>query len=235
MKTTDTAPKMNVDEIQNTMTTDDLPSFDNTGKRGRPRTHFIAKGVEFKKITYSSKIKKQSIDLYVGKDGTIVYNGRVLPLKVFRETGYAYAYLGPDTKVYGGMLPVHRLVCIAWHGEPRGRRTFVDHIDGNRINNDFKNLRWATRKENSRKRKRNSHNGLKNNAHASKIIQATDKEGKMRFFMNAYDAAKCIGCSHVLIYRVLNPNDWPQTAKGHMLEWREIKSGMTVRFETPEE
>lgn len=41
---------------------------------------------------------------------------------------------------------VHRLVCIAFHGEKIGLD--VAHKDGSRTNNVPSNLRWATRKEN---------------------------------------------------------------------------------------
>ena len=47
-------------------------------------------------------------------------------------------------------FPVHRLVCIAFHGiEGYKQGLFVDHIDTNRANNHADNLRWVTPKENS--------------------------------------------------------------------------------------
>jgi len=45
---------------------------------------------------------------------------------------------------------VHKLVAIMFHQEGYSReRCFVDHIDGNKINNASTNLRWVTKAENN--------------------------------------------------------------------------------------
>lgn len=43
---------------------------------------------------------------------------------------------------------VHRIVAMAFHGEPPTKEHVVDHIDTNRQNNRPENLRWVTRLEN---------------------------------------------------------------------------------------
>lgn len=46
-------------------------------------------------------------------------------------------------------VPVHRLVCMAFHGEEGYTKgLFVDHKDTNRANNRADNLHWVTPKEN---------------------------------------------------------------------------------------
>ena len=43
---------------------------------------------------------------------------------------------------------VHRIVAVAFHGEPPTDQHVVDHIDTNRCNNRPENLRWLTKLEN---------------------------------------------------------------------------------------
>lgn len=43
---------------------------------------------------------------------------------------------------------IHRIVAIAFHGEPPTKELVVDHIDTNKQNNRPDNLRWVTRLEN---------------------------------------------------------------------------------------
>ena len=48
-----------------------------------------------------------------------------------------------------GQERVHRIVCIAYYGEPVGEKNVADHIDTNRCNNRPENLRWVTKLENT--------------------------------------------------------------------------------------
>lgn len=47
---------------------------------------------------------------------------------------------------------VHRLVCIAFHGEPPTPAHHASHRDGTRTNNQSGNLRWRTPSENNMER-----------------------------------------------------------------------------------
>lgn len=59
-----------------------------------------------------------------------------------------YSQIGIDGKLY----KTHRLVFLYHYGYfPQ----FLDHIDGNKLNNDINNLRKATNQENQRNRKKN--------------------------------------------------------------------------------
>ena len=55
--------------------------------------------------------------------------------------GYLRVYLYRNGK--GKQVDVHRLVAGTWVPNPLEKRC-VDHIDGNRKNNNYENLRFAT-------------------------------------------------------------------------------------------
>jgi len=62
---------------------------------------------------------------------------------------------GQDTPSGTTLIPVHRLVCMAFHPIDNPQDYQVDHIDNNPMNNTASNLRWVTRKfNNSRKHAR---------------------------------------------------------------------------------
>lgn len=85
------------------------------------------------KVRKSYRIKIGDIGGYVRKDG--------------------YRHVGIDDKDYKS----HRLIFLYHHGYlPKS----LDHIDGNKSNNDIDNLRCATNQENAMNQKKNkSHNG----------------------------------------------------------------------------
>lgn len=72
-----------------------------------------------------------------------------------------YLYVGSGGKNAIGRHKVHRLVCIAFHGDqPYG--SCIDHIDGNKSNNRADNLRWCDWIENSKKGNQDFSSKLRN-------------------------------------------------------------------------
>ena len=76
--------------------------------------------------------------------------GRVMSLKFGKQkllknsvNSEGYFTVGLNRKTYH----IHRLVAEHFLDKPEGKSE-IDHIDGNRLNNDVKNLRWVTHKEN---------------------------------------------------------------------------------------
>ena len=62
---------------------------------------------------------------------------------------------------------VHKLICEIYHGRKPTPRHEVCHIDGNRENNVYTNLRWGTRKDNAADRKRHGRETASINGKAS--------------------------------------------------------------------
>jgi hypothetical protein len=64
---------------------------------------------------------------------------------------------------------IHRLVCEAFHGPCPPDKEQAAHIDGDRLNNHFSNLRWATRSENERDKERHGTGKQGERHHAAKL------------------------------------------------------------------
>jgi len=62
-------------------------------------------------------------------------------------TGGGYQYIGLQRGRYIKQAVVHRLVAEAFIDNPLNKKE-VNHIDGNKTNNDVCNLEWVTRSEN---------------------------------------------------------------------------------------
>lgn len=73
--------------------------------------------------------------------------GRILRAGL-TTSGYRMVILSIPTGQKAGA--VHRLVARAFHGEPIGPASNVNHIDGNKQNNFAVNLEWVTHSENSK-------------------------------------------------------------------------------------
>ena len=110
-------------------------------------------GEVWKEFVYTSKSPSDYIVWHISNFGRVAKNYKITYGKQ-HSNGYMFL---------GNMTPVHRLVAI--HFIPKMEedvllgRKYVDHIDGDKTNNHYLNLRWCTISENNNfelARKRNS-------------------------------------------------------------------------------
>lgn len=86
------------------------------------------------------------------------YRGRIVGKRCGTTTRKGYRY----TMVKGKWYAEHRLIWEYFHGVPP--TNYIDHIDGNKLNNVISNLREATNAENlaNRGKQKNNTSGYKN-------------------------------------------------------------------------
>lgn len=94
--------------------------------------------------------------------GVSEHSGRVLKGSVNKTTGYRIYYVGGAVKK---RLLGHRLVALAFHGEPPEGCPLVRHLDGNPDNNKPENLAWGTYSENEADKKTHGRNFYLNVTH----------------------------------------------------------------------
>lgn len=101
------------------------------------------------------KFEKQIECVYKGERYSVRDNGAALRHsnndKRTRPSDNKWTFGKPNTnKGYMEIasVPVHRIIAVAFYGEPPSKEYVIDHIDTNRQNNRPENLRWVTRLEN---------------------------------------------------------------------------------------
>ena len=83
-----------------------------------------------------------------GRDGNkYTYKGKVLAQTINKLTGYSMVSLWKGNK--GSSFTVHRLLAQAFIPNPDSKE-YINHIDGNKLNNALTNLEWCTPSENSK-------------------------------------------------------------------------------------
>jgi hypothetical protein len=156
-------------------------------------------------IDYTTKTKHPSeLQGYgVGYNG-LIFGKNGIFLKYGRKNGYYTVGLQINKKKK--MFFVHRLVA-EYFISPKKDNLQVNHIDGNKANNDFRNLEWVTPSQNT---KHAYNNGLNKN-----VIKATKKANSKKvcdtstgiLYDSAKDAAICKRINYGTLRNKLNGHD----------------------------
>lgn len=143
-----------------------------------------------------------SLGRFKNKKGVIMEN--------YKPHHSGYIYLRVNIKKYA----LHRLVSLAFIENPNNK-PFVNHIDGNKTNNNVSNLEWVTCSEN------NLHNykiGL-NKGHKRKIIQCNLQMNEIKTFETIKAASNELKISLSCIKDVLKNKQ--KSTKGFMFKYLE--------------
>lgn len=100
-------------------------------------------------------------DLYlISPIGEIYIIKRRVIKKPYLTNGYLKTHLRKNGEYHSKYI--HRLVAEAYVENPN-QMPIVNHIDGNKLNNDFRNLEWVTAYENSEHARSIGKNPVKGN------------------------------------------------------------------------
>lgn len=111
-------------------------------------------------------------------------------------------------------LSVHRLVAVAFLGDPPEEKMTVNHKDGNRQNNKVDNLEWLSLADNIR-------HGFKNGLYSTaKPIVLIDEDGKEYFFNSQSNACRFLNRGTGYITHQRKINKMIKNSEGKIYYWR---------------
>lgn len=126
-----------------------------------------------------------------------------------KDNGYLFVALFKGSKKSQKQKYIHRLVASAFIENPLSKKE-VDHIDGNRQNNNIENLRWVSRIENVRN---------PNTIHKSKSIVAIECWTKQGVYVGRFNtmtlASRETGVPLSTLSKMVATTKIPTNAKGY--------------------
>jgi hypothetical protein len=82
---------------------------------------------------------------FISNEGNFKNNRGLILKQNVTDRGYKYCNIRVNNKTK--KIKIHRYVAM-YFIENKDNKETVNHIDGNKINNNYLNLEWMTRKEN---------------------------------------------------------------------------------------
>lgn len=150
------------------------------------------------------KILKENENYSINEKGEIKNNitKKILRPSINKDSGYYQIDLWKDNK--SKKYTLHRLVASNFIPNLENKPT-VDHIDGNRLNNDISNLRWATYSEQN---SRFNTFGVR-----SEKIKVININGEELIFNRIKDVAKYFNCNISNISQMLKKGTFGKRGK----------------------
>jgi hypothetical protein len=165
----------------------------------------------YKNITDIQMKNITGFEGYTISSNGIIKNKHGKILKKRYNNGYITYCLRQNGKsVYKS---AHRLVAKEFIDNPNGYRE-INHIDGNKTNNHYKNLEWCSRKQNMKHAK---DNGLIK-IHCSPVLQYTLDGEFIKEWDSAKLASKSYKCHYSTITRVCRGEN--KTGKGFIWKYK---------------
>ncbi len=127
-----------------------------------------------------------------GKSSNSTHVGKIISQSK-NPNGYMRSRISKDKKGYD--VIVHRLVIETFHGKAPTPKHQAAHNDGNRTNNHYSNLRWATRSENEQDKKIHGTNNVgekhgMSRLKESQVLEIISSDLMHRELANKYGVAR---------------------------------------------
>lgn len=144
-------------------------------------------GFPYHEVTADGRVRSLDHDLVNKRGRHCFFPGRELRTTIDQD-GYRVLTLVGGGRRY--KTSVHRLICLAIHGEPPTPQHQVRHLNGDCSDNRPENLRWGTVTENQRDKLVHGTNTEANKTHC-KNGHAFDKGNT---FVNRHGHRRCRAC-----------------------------------------
>lgn len=175
---------------------------------------------------FEDKFKISSTGIIVNK-----YNNTKVKTRISKD-GYVYVGLYYNKKSH--IKTVHRLVAKAFIPKDNNNNLEVNHIDGNKLNNNINNLEWITHKENIKHAWENklfepvreaSRRYGKDNPASKRIIQYDTKENKIKEYSCIAEAVRETKINKTSIGKCCNHRQ--KTAGGYV--WKFVTPHISLK------